>query len=651
MLFLVSWVSFSQSIQDTVLLNTVNVKAQYLIKNQKAGSKATKVDSIVISNAFNESLSNLLHNHTSIFIKNEGRGALSSVSLRGTAPSHTQINWNGLQLNSPMTGMADLSLIPMYIIDDLQILHGSASIQNTGGALGGAMNLNSKPTWQKGFKYKSLTGFGSYDTYNNFFKLSYGKENLQVVTRFYYNSSDNDYEYLNKKNGTIDFETGEVTHHKVKNEKADYSLYGAMQEMYWKINERNILSYKFWHQQSDRSLPSVTSNESKQSSNWNNSRQTDDKFIVDWKRYGDNSELLVASFYSQQDLGYVYKNYVSGQGMTSTIDANNEYKVFNANAEYRYRGFKDLLIKAKTELNYDKVSSSEKVRKTGYDENRLNSSTLLALDYSVNQRLTTSVMMRYVWDEYESWHYLYYAGLNFQLLNGENLYLKANVTKNDRMPTLNDKFFLPGGNEGLLPEHGKGGEVGLEYFADKLCCELTYFKKNIDDYILWMYTGMGYWTPINLDKVKTSGCEVNLKYSDNIGKLQYRLSGNYSYTRSLNYGDIEKWGKESYGKQLIYVPLHNATLSVNLQYGKTQLYYNYSYYSERFTTSSNDINNRDWLYPYHMNDMTLSHYVNIGKLRCDLRLKVNNIFDESYRTILGQQMPGRNYMFTISITN
>ena len=99
------------------------------------------------------SMADVLTFNTSIFIKQYGRATLSTVAFRGTSPSHTQVTWNGMRINSPMLGMTDFSMIPSYFIDDATLLHGTSSVNVTGGGLGGAVMLgdHARPT-QRGLQ-------------------------------------------------------------------------------------------------------------------------------------------------------------------------------------------------------------------------------------------------------------------------------------------------------------------------------------------------------------------------------------------------------------------------------------------------------------------------------------------------------------------
>ena len=118
MFMVVSGKLMAQNIQDTVVLKSVEIigfTADRLFEKEEAGMRETKVDSIVMMEKISSSLSDLLSENTPIFIKNNGRGALATASFRGTAASHTQVVWNGININSPMTGSVDFSLIPVAI--------------------------------------------------------------------------------------------------------------------------------------------------------------------------------------------------------------------------------------------------------------------------------------------------------------------------------------------------------------------------------------------------------------------------------------------------------------------------------------------------------------------------------------------------------
>src|SRR5665647_1335045 len=103
----------AQFLNDTVRLESIQINGKRITKN--SNETRSEIDSITLAKSGTVRLSELLSQNTPIFVKEYGRGAMATVSFRGTAPSHTKVSWNGLELNSPMLGMVDFSLIPCLL--------------------------------------------------------------------------------------------------------------------------------------------------------------------------------------------------------------------------------------------------------------------------------------------------------------------------------------------------------------------------------------------------------------------------------------------------------------------------------------------------------------------------------------------------------
>ena len=86
---------------------------------------------------------------------------------------------------------------------------------------------------------------------------------------------------------------------------------------------------------------------------------------------------------------------------------------------------------------------------------------------------------------------------------------------------------------------------------------------------------------------------------------------------------------------------------VNISYHGFYATYQHNSYSERYTTSSNDVTKRDWLYPYFMNDLMFGKAFHIKKATLAAEFKIYNLFNETYHTVLYRPMPGRNYMLML----
>jgi len=644
----------SQGIQDSVFhLQEVIKTAERIFKKETAGMKQTKVDTLVLLEKKSVSLSELLSENTPVFIKSHGRGALATASFRGTAPSHTQVTWNGININSPMTGMVDFSLIPVYVIDDMTLKHGASSLSEQSGGLGGSISINNKPDWNNKFGFKYRQSIGSFNTYDEFLQLSIGNKKIQSKTRVYHSTSENDYTFINKSIGNnINPQTGEYINPLDTNKHAEWKKYGLLQEIYYHANHKNIISTTYWGQYADRTIPKVTSFEGDENANLNNQKDYDHKVVVKWSNYSDKGKLHVNSGYSHKNLDYTLHNQIPGQGLLAAIYSESCSKSCLNKISYNYNFSKSFSLKSSIDGNYHSVLSKDSVTKAGYTEERTELSAFLSLHKNFANKLNFMLMMRQEYVDEECTPFVPFLGFDFRLLQEKDLILKGNIARNFHMPTLNDLYWLPGGNPDLLPEEGFSFEFGLIYQTllkkQKLHSEITYYRTDIDNWIVWLPTYKGYWEPLNIKRVLSKGIETSVTLSGKIGKINYRTLLNYAYTSSVNYGDIKTWGDESYGKQLVYVPLHSGNGLYSVEYNGFFITYQYNYYSERFTTSSNNTAKRDWLYPYHMNDISLGKNLDLKKIKLSAELKIYNLFDETYHSILYRPMPGRNYLLILS---
>jgi iron complex outermembrane receptor protein len=641
-----------QGIEDSVfVLQTVEVKASRLFEQETAGMKDRKVDSLVMVKNINASLSSLLSENSSVFVRENGRGALATASFRGTASSHTRVNWNGIAINSPMTGAVDFSLIPVYIADDVGLAFGPASIVNGSGGIGGSVNISNSVDWNNTFKLKFIQGIGSYNTVDDFLQFGIGNSKFQSKTRLYFNYSKNDYTFINRGIAEIDPESGQITNPLDTNKNADYRKYGLLQELYFRLGRTSVLTARYWFQQNERTIPQATSYEGPDNSNLNRQDGSDHRLMAEWRKSVRNNSFSLRSAYTRKFFNYELVNYISGLGEVPAIYSESEVNSILNKVAYTHRFPKDLSLETSLDADYHKVSTLDSVRKSGYEKDRMHMSLFVALQKSYLNRLNIKLMARQDLIDGKITPVIPFFGFDWKILQDHELILRGNISRNYYYPSLNDMYWQPGGNPELEAEKGFSTELGLDYqlFLGEhmIKAGITGYYSDIHDWIIWIPTYKGYWEPQNIEQVRSKGIEIELGLSGKIGKFGYQLLGNYAYTSSINYGDPDVWGDDSYGKQLVYIPLHSANVLVNVSYQGFYVTYQNNSYSERHTTSSNDYSRRDWLYPYYMNDLMLGKTFNINKIQLGAEFRIYNLFDESYHTVLYRPMPGRNYMLML----
>ena len=98
------------------------------------------------------------------------------------------------------------------------------------------------------------------------------------------------------------------------------------------------------------------------------------------------------------------------------------------------------------------------------------------------------------------------AGVNVALT--EALRLRASAGHAFRMPTLNDRFWTPGGNPGLRPESGWTADTGAAWARGALHAEATAFWTRTRDLIVWAPGPGGVWSPENVARARSLGLDA-----------------------------------------------------------------------------------------------------------------------------------------------
>ena len=635
---------------------------------KEIGIQQTKLDSAILKENIALSMADVLTFNSSIFVKSYGRATLSTVAFRGTEASHTQVTWNGMRINNPMLGMVDFSMIPSYFIDDASLLHGSSSVNETGGGLGGAVKLSTKAADAKGFGLQYIQGAGSFRTFDEFLRLTYGNDHWQISTRVVYSSSPNDYKFINreKKENIYDEQMNIIGQYypTMRNRSGAYKDLHILQEAYYNTGRGSRFGLNAWYINSNRELPRLTVDYGDEKAFENRQREETFRGVLSWDLLRSNWKIAAKAGYTYSWMPYDYRRDVGNGNMVSMIRARNQVSTFYAQAEGEYYLGKKWLFTASLSAyqhfaqNRDKniISTEGNSRIVGYNKARVEVSGSVSAKWKPHERFGTVLTLRedmYGRDHSPIIPALFIDGV---ISKRGNVVAKASVSQNYRFPTLNDLYFLPGGNPNLRKERGWSYDGGLSFSVGKtnkylLSGSATWFESRIRDWIIWLPSPMGYYKPTNIELVHSYGLELKTDFAlQLLSDMNLDVGATYSWTPSIDYGKNLSQADRSYGKQLVYIPLHSAAATATLNWRKWSLMYKWCYYSERYTMSSNDIMLTGKLPEYFMSNIALEKRFSTRWADLSLKGTVNNLFDEEYMSVLSRPMPGINFEIFMGIT-
>lgn len=124
---------------DTIRLPPIEASVARIVDQRKARS----VERLILGEAPVPyiDLADWLSSRTAVQVRSYGGGGRQVLSIRGSRPQGVLVLLDGLPLNDPVTGIADLSVVPLESLGSATLLRGAGSARYGSGALGGALIL------------------------------------------------------------------------------------------------------------------------------------------------------------------------------------------------------------------------------------------------------------------------------------------------------------------------------------------------------------------------------------------------------------------------------------------------------------------------------------------------------------------------------
>jgi len=628
--FSVVSVLHSQSITDTTfVIGNVTVTGKRQYENRIVGSKMSTIPPIVLQNNQTRNIADLLTDNSLVHIKSMGQGGLSTSSFRGTGANHTQVNWNGITINSAMMGNFDFSQFPTFFTDQVTLSHGSSDTRNGSGALGGSINLNNRILASDTTKVSAFVEGASFNTWSAAASAVYGKDETRLRTRVFGQMSDNNFRYLNKVLTVNPFEE--------RRENADYKQAGVMQEFYKPLNPTDKLASTLWFNYYNRSLPQPTMVNKKKDETENMGNM---RFYTGWRREKQS--------YTLDLKGAWLTDYYFYSSKFGTYDLGNSMSENWSNAAIVKAGYERMIA---GNINLEAIAN--------YRFDVVN-----AENYSSDHvtRNTVSLQARTLWQasEYmqiklqgmaeQNDHLLmptFSAGFDYQVVP-TIVTLSANVARNYHYPTLNDLYWSKLGNPDLRPEKGMTyditSRINLAGSVVNHRTEVSAYYMMVTDWIIWMRkSGGGYsdWTPSNLKSVRSTGVELMSETSFNTAKIRHRINFNFGWSSAVNRTKSFD-GDMTYNRQIPYVPIYKANARYNIGYGRLNLSYGAAYTGKRYVTTDHTYSTTQ----YTVHDVEAHYRVNrFLTIRC----RINNLMDNYYESTQYFPMPLRSYAVAVVV--
>lgn len=521
-------------------------------------------------------------------IQNGGPGTKATLSMRGGGSNQVLVLVDGIKLNSPSTGSADLSGLLTSDVERIEIIKGPQSTLYGSEAMAGVVNIITKKgagklkgdfsveggsfstvktagsvsggtdrtnyrlsaNWldtdgipiakngsvPNGYTNKSVSAkLGANPTYNSSVELNlrYGKERTQL----------DDYTYGVGPVDTLNYLQG----------RESYLVAATGKIFPWEKYEQS-LTLSYLRDDLDSTDP-VTA--------WNNYRIKTTTKLLDWQHTVELNPLTITG-------GIAYRNEAAENIGTFDQSINNKAGYFNAK---------------------------------------------LAL---INETLILNAGIRY--DDHSTFgDALTYRTGALYYFKPLEMRFKENLGSGFRAPSLNELYFPFYGNLDLQPEKSTGYDLGVEkdFFGKKLVVGATWFRQLYSNLI---QTNFNTFTADNIGNARTEGVEIK---ASALPTDYLKLNVAYTYLDAIN---------KDTGAFLPLRPRNKFTSSLEYTVAKLTLIGEYQYVDKRFDSSLN----RD-ISPYSLVNIKGSYllFKNLS-----LFVRIDNLLDKSYEEVAGYGTPG-----------
>ena len=493
-------------------------------------------------------LASLLRENLAIDVStNGGLGQLSSVFLRGSNSNHTLVKINGVKINPSTAGGASIYNLDSELVYDIEIGHGPLSALHGSSAIGGVMNISTRPLSSESYStfginigpddyQKRILRHNQKISKNAFFNISYSKTSTDgfpvlsntQLDRGYENSTYITYLEFDTYYGNLNFSSWSA------NGEVEYMLFGAPVSQDYENYAHGLEFTSF--------IDSFLSYKLNLSTSKDLIRQNDENFlqqidITNTKR--DYIEVLI----SDLDI------FNLSDKLTFGLDIEDEQVKYSSYGTIYQEKIQTKSFFGNANVTFSNTSISASFRNTDHDTYNNNLSWTAEILRNINR----------------SWQVGVLSGSSF------------------RSPVSSELYGF-GGNLNLEPEINKSKELSLKKLNNNSNLKFSIFDNDLTNLINFDYQD---YVLKNISKSSNKGLEIrfdlqkdnwdlllilkNQKPKDNEGRQLLRRSKNLAslvFSKELR-GILSTVSISSYGKRTdfgeIKLPSYNL---VNLSFSK-----------------------------------------------------------------------------------
>jgi iron complex outermembrane receptor protein len=548
-------------------------------------------------------------------VRSSGHGLLTVAGIRGLYGNQMGLLWEGIPIQSPMNGLKDLSLLPAFFTDHASVLAHAHLATGNNATISGLIDLKShdpvfSPVQQ--LQVHGLVGsFGEF-MYSGDWRMS--QQQWYSRSRFLYKSAKNDYPILGYHPS---FRSEQVNN--------DHLLRSAMQELGYQINAHQVLAMNVWITDANRGLVDNITHPHPAD------RQKDRvvRAILKHDFHTPKVQSSVKTGAFLEDIIYI---------PSALPETHNRAVTYFGDANTFLRLHPRFTFKAG--LHH---SSSVGMSEYYPHHNRLHLSVLHLSWQYMHKKLGLHMDLRQ--QRWNNQWVLPNPSFSIQREWQNHLTMSAHIGYAIRMPTLNDLFWTPGGNQELQPERGFKSETSFIYNPKRWTCKMQVYHNRLHQMIVWLPGNQSFFQAQNVREVHVTGSEWSLSYRLPVSSHQQWVFNVVKMLHFSTYAQTEKGNEHIIGNQLIFIPVSTGSGYVQWKRKSFDISAIAQYSGQRYIYTDQS----QALAPFALMDVHLNYQFNHVHFPVRIGMSIQNITNTSYELQYLRPMPGRSFQLNISL--
>lgn len=601
--------------------NEISVETTQILSKQAYKFNSTmKISRSEIEKIPGADLQNVIMISPGFFVKDYGGiSGLKTVSLRGSASNQVQINLNGNSLNSAQSGSFDLSLFPKNFISNIELSRGGLSVEGNNNSVAGTMNLFIEPIKEKEINLSAA--YGSFEMMNFDFNINNKILNMPISFFSSYQASEGNFDFTNNLNNVRSRENSDF-------QSINTAIVSEFQLYDFKIIPLIMIKYD------DKGVPGQVLQDKVLNSEAKSVRKEIYSSISSSRIVAENTLINFSSGFIFEDFNYSNNDFLAVE--------NNFYgRTFQFNSDIIHKIY-FLTVKAGLGFEFASLNGDFLDKEVGSYVDRFTYSAYLTWAYENSGKIFSTDLIAGVklnaFDKYAP-----QFTQNFGVITSINdlpIWFKLNFSRNYRLPSFNEMYYLNYGNSDLSPEESYSANASIVFdFLDIFNFEFTAFRIETNNLIVSIPKSPVEWSAQNIGVAVTNGLEANLKtnFSEN-----FQLSGAYTLQNAKDKSRLSL----TFDKLIPYIPQEIISGNMFLSAYGFDFSVNLSYSSHRFALPDNSL--ESLLDNYYEADAFIAYNFNV-LYDFTAKFEVNNFTNQSYQIIKNFPMPGRYFNFSLGI--